>query len=440
MSAEAVSQLPASRPHLGGIVIKKLSLVVTLIVVLGLATALVLSACGASGGTSSNTTNDQSTEGFDGGTITIGAPMSMTGPGAMNGTEQKWAYDQAVSDTNAAGGITMNGKKYKIELKYADDQSDPIQVAAAMEQLIKVDGLKLILSSQTTPVNQAAATVAEKYKVYYQAVISWSDWMEKEKYSWVSNMFFTPAIAAAVPFDMVKTMPASEAPKKFGMFTEDNADGQGLAGGVAATAKAMGYEYAITQAATPGGKDYSAAILKLKNAGVDGLLAFCSPADAITFVKQMKEANYSPKFFFGWKGFWPVQIPQGLGSDSDFLGHDGFWSMDLGYPGAKELGDKYAASHDGATSVSIGLCYASAQVLFKAIENANSTEPAAVRDAVWGQTFTGTTMGDVTYNDNGICVTPGVGSEWVNNGTRALIVPKTGGAVPLEWFVPWDQR
>ena len=102
-----------------------------------------------------------------------------------------------------------------------------------MEQLIKVDGLKLILSSQTTPVNQAAATVAEKYKVYYQAVISWSDWMEKEKYSWVSNMFFTPAIAAAVPFDMVKTMPANEAPKKCGMFTEDNADGQGLAGGVA---------------------------------------------------------------------------------------------------------------------------------------------------------------------------------------------------------------
>ena len=42
----------------------------------------------------------------------------------MNGAEQKWAYDQAVTDTNAAGGITMNGKKYKVELKYADDQSD----------------------------------------------------------------------------------------------------------------------------------------------------------------------------------------------------------------------------------------------------------------------------------------------------------------------------
>jgi ABC-type branched-subunit amino acid transport system substrate-binding protein len=70
--------------------------------------------------------------------------------------------------------------------------------------------------------------------------------------------------------------------------------------------------------------------------------------------------------------------------------------MDLGYPGAKELGEKYAADHNGDSSVSIGLSYAAAQVMFQAIANANSTDPTAVRDAVWGQTFTGTTMGDVS--------------------------------------------
>ena len=224
------------------------------------------------------------------------------------------------------------------------------------------------------------------------------------------------------------------------MFTEDNADGQGLAGGVEATAKAKGLNYVMTQAATPGSKDYSAAILKLKEAGVDGLLAFCAPADAVTFIKQMKEADYSPKFVFGWKGFWPTQIPQALGADANYVGHDGFWNMDLGYPGAKELGDKYAADHNGDTSVSIGLSYAAAQVMFQAIANANSTDPTAVRDAVWGQTFTGTTMGDVTFNANGICTTPGVGNEWLNE-KRNLIVPVVeGGSVPLEWFVPWDQR
>ena len=302
----------------------------------------------------------------------------------MMGSEQKWAYDQAVADINAAGGVTVNGKKYKLELKYADDQSDPSQAAAAMEQLIKVDGLKVILSTEVTPINQAAATVADKYKAFYMMTVSWADWIEKEKYKWVADYFFTPAIAAAVPFDMVKTMPKSEVPKTWGMFTEDNADGQGLAGGVEATAKANGYAWGYTAAATPGSKDFSSSILKLKQAGVDALCAFCSPADAITFVKQMKEANYSPKFFFGWKGFWPTEVKDGLGPDVNYLGHDGFWNMDLGYPGAKELGDKFAADHSGATSVSIGLEYAAVQMLAQAIQNANSTDAAAVRDAVWG--------------------------------------------------------
>ena len=397
---------------------------------------LVLTACGATGSSESSTTDEQATEGFDGGTITIGAVNTTTGGGAMGGAEQKWAYDQAVMDTNAAGGITMNGKKYKVELKYADDQSDPSQAAAAMEQLIKIDGLKLILSSQVTPINMAAATVAEKYKAFYQMNISWADWIEAEEYQYVANMFFTPAIAAAVPFDMVATMPESEWPKKWGMFTQDNADGQGLAEGVEATAKAKGLDFVLTQAATPGGKDYSAAILKLKEAGVDGLCAFAAPADAVTFLKQMKEADYKPKFFFGWMGFWPTQIPQALGSDANYVGHDGFWNMDLGYPGAKELGEKYTAEHNGDSSVSIGLSYAVAQVLFKAIENANSTDPAAVRDAIWGQTFTATTMGDVTYNEKGICTTPGVGNEWLDE-QRKLIIPEVeGGSVPLEWWVP----
>jgi len=421
-------------------VIRRLVPVLVLALAVIVIAGLVLTACGATGSAESSTTDEQATEGFDGGTITIGAVNTTTGGGAMGGAEQKWAYDQAVMDTNAAGGITMNGKKYKVELKYADDQSDPSQAAAAMEQLIKIDGLKLILSSQVTPINMAAATVAEKYKAFYQMNISWADWIEAEEYQYVANMFFTPAIAAAVPFDMVATMPESEWPTKWGMFTQDNADGQGLAEGVEATAKAKGLDFVLTQAATPGGKDYSAAILKLKEAGVDGLCAFAAPADAVTFLKQMKEADYNPKFFFGWMGFWPTQIPQALGSDANYVGHDGFWNMDLGYPGAKELGQKYMDEHNGDSSVSIGLSYAVAQVLFKAIENAGSTDPAAVRDAIWGQTFTATTMGDVTYNEKGICTIPGVGNEWLDE-QRKLIIPEVeGGSVPLEWWVPYDQR
>ena len=133
-----------------------------------------------------------------------------------------------------------------------------------MEQLIKVDGLKLILSTETTPMNQAAATVAEKYKAFYMMTVAWADWIEKDKNQWSADYFFTPAIAAAVLFEMVKTMPKGEVPQTWGMFTEDNADGQGLAGGVEATAKANGYTWAYTGC---------------RHAGLEGLLVLDPQAE-----------------------------------------------------------------------------------------------------------------------------------------------------------------
>ena len=60
-----------------------------------------------------------------------------------------------------------------------------------------------------------------------------------------------------------------------------------------------------------GNKDFSSIILKFKQAGVDGVVTLIAPTDGITFVKQMKEQNWSPKYLFGYKGFWPVDFYNG---------------------------------------------------------------------------------------------------------------------------------
>ncbi|MDE2615095.1 MAG: ABC transporter substrate-binding protein, partial [Burkholderiales bacterium] len=55
--------------------------------------------------------------------VTIGAPISMTGLLAADGLEQKWAYEQAVADVNAKGGVFNKaaGKKLPVKLVVADD-------------------------------------------------------------------------------------------------------------------------------------------------------------------------------------------------------------------------------------------------------------------------------------------------------------------------------
>ncbi len=437
---------------------KKGLLVLTLsILAIAMVSALLLAGCGSSsddttttvapattttaGSTATTTagstdTTVAATTTFDG-ELAIGALNSQTGDNAMTGAEQKWAQQKAVDDVNAKGGVVVDGKHLKLVLKFVDDQSDSNQGAAAMEKLIKVEGIKLILSSNITPINLAAATVADKYQAYFQISTSWTDAVAAQKFKWASDVFFTPAAAAEVPFGMVEEKPAAERPTKWAELMEDNTDGQGLGAGVKAIAAEHGITIADYESYTPGTKDFSSVILKFKQQQIDGLVILISPADGITLLKQMKEQDYSPKFIFGWKGFWPTEFMSALGPDSDYVGHDGFWSADNGQPGSKELGDAFTADHNGLDSVSIGLPYASVQVLAQAITNANSSDPAAVRDAVWGHTFSGTTMGDITYDAAGIANVQPYGLMWMNQ-KRVLIYPDQGNQ--WDWFVPWGQR
>ena len=95
---------------------------------------------------------------------------------ALTGAEQKWAQEKAAADMNAKGGIKLaDGKMHKIVLKFADDKSSTTEAAAAMEKLIKSEGIKIVLSSNITPYNQAAATVAEQYGAFFQINTSWID-------------------------------------------------------------------------------------------------------------------------------------------------------------------------------------------------------------------------------------------------------------------------
>ncbi len=431
-----------------------------LIVVLAILSVAVLSGCGSTATTTTTAAGTETTAAttattaagtettaattattaapaaFDG-EIVIGAICSITGPGAMGGAEQQWAYEKAFADINAAGGVTIDGKKMELKLKFYDDKSDNQEAAAAAEKIIKVDGIKLILSTQSSLLNMSAATVAEKYGAFYQMWATYLSMFKAQNLKWSADMFFAPGQATIGPFAVAAAQPEAERPTRWGLLLTDDVDGQALGKGAAASAEATGATIVLTESYTAGSKDFSASILKMKQANVDAVCVFASPADGITFVKQMKEANYSPKLLFGWKGFWPTQFAEGLGADADYVLSDGLWSEQYPYPGAKELGQAYKDSHDGVDSVSVGVPYTVARILAQAIQNAGSIDPGAVRDAVWNHTFPGTVMGDVTYDETGATGISSVVNQWMGQD-RILLYPGNEGQ--LKWFVPWDQR
>ncbi|MCC7100305.1 MAG: amino acid ABC transporter substrate-binding protein [Rubrivivax sp.] len=372
--------------------------------------------------------------------IRIGAPISMTGLLAADGLEQKWSYEQAVADVNAKGGIFVKAanKKLPVKLVVADDQSDPAKVTDAMERLIKVEKVDVLLSTHGGDLNMAGALAAEKYKKFYMITTLWPHMWVPKKFKWSALFFYDAGGGAEVPFKIWEGLPEAQRPKKPALVVEDSPDGQGFGGVFKELAKKYKVNFVLDEPWAMGSKDYSAYILKMKARGADAVLLFGSPGDSITLIRQMKEQNFSVPYFHGWKGTWPYEVREALGAASDYIIADGFWSPEYPYPGAKELGDRYTKQFN-KSSTSIGMFYANAQVLLKAIENTGSVDPKAVRDAVAGKEFKGTVQGDVKFDPAGLALITSTANQWWE-GKHRLVYPHQAGGWTLKLAPPWDQR
>jgi branched-chain amino acid transport system substrate-binding protein len=359
----------------------------------------------------------------------------------MEGNEQKWAYDQAIKDLNAKGGIFVKQykKKLPVRLVVADAESDPGKAAAAVERLVKVDKVDLLLSSFTTNLVLPTCVAADKLKKYYHATTLFPELWLPQKFKWSTLFFFSVVEGAKVPFKVLNSMPEADRPKNLALLMEDTTDGRGLGGALEAAAKEFKVPILLHEPMAVGAKDYSAQILKLKSKGIDAVVMFAASQDCITFVRQMKEAKLNLKYYHAYKGTWTSDFANSLGKDAQYVLADGFWSEDFPYPGAKELGQRYFKQFN-KKSVSIGLYYSLCQILWEAIEKAGTLDGQKIRNVVLTTRFKGTTMGDVKYNPDGTALFDLGAFQWWDGQLKTVYPFKMSAGWKVKIAPPWDKR
>ena len=376
--------------------------------------------------------------------ILLGAINSMTGVEAMVGNEHRWAYQQAVKDINAKGGVYVKelGKKLRFRFIVVDDQSSHTGAINAAEKLIKQEKVDFLLGTVRTPLNINGGSVAEKNKKLYVTTSFLTEMFADFKYTWVVNSFFSIKELASSAAACLDPIPAAEKPKNFCVLTEDNADGHGFRGGAKATLEKYGYNLAMTEYYRPKPKDFSSSILRMKKDRIDGIIALCSSTDGITFIRQIKKANFAPKYIWGARGFWPIEFGESLGKDANYIVSDGHWAEALGALGSKELGNKYRAQF-GPTkySVTIGNFYSLVQALAQAIETAGSIDNKKVRDVFYSGTFVAkdTTEGDLAFDERGLAQFKAVALQWME-GKRMPVYPYSPDIWTLKLMPPWNER
>lgn len=345
--------------------------------------------------------------------IVIGTHLPLSGDASSAGAEQKWAYEKAVEDVNKAGGIYVKeyGKKLPVRLTIMDDETNPQKASDAVEHLVIREKADLLLSGQIGARGVISGMIAaEKHKTYYHGTVIWVPDFLEHNFQWSTMYFFDMVQGGAIPFEIWNSLPGDQHPQKPALFIEDTFDGKQIGDLWVTLAEKYGYKIILWETMATGSNDFSKQISEAKSKEVDAIIVFANTEESIAFVRQMKEMDFSVKFFQGYKGTWATEFYEALGKDADYIFCDGFWSEDYPFPGAKELGERFYKDF-GKHSVSAGMYYALCQILWQAIEKAGTLDSAKVRQAVLNNQFY-TVMGRVDYDDRGVAVFPLAQFQW----------------------------
>src|ERR1019366_727972 len=98
-------------------------------------------------------------------TIVFGAALAATGSTAREGELTKEGYEFWKDYVNAHGGMKVGGKTYKVDIKYADDESNPQTAARLVEKFVSEDKVNFILGPYGSANSATAAAVVERLKV-----------------------------------------------------------------------------------------------------------------------------------------------------------------------------------------------------------------------------------------------------------------------------------
>lgn len=97
--------------------------------------------------------------------VQLGIVTALTGSMAAPGVFQMNGFKLAVDELNAAGGITVAGRKYIVELKVYDTRASPTEGASAMQRLATVDKVPVVLGELSSGVAAAIAPIAQDFSI-----------------------------------------------------------------------------------------------------------------------------------------------------------------------------------------------------------------------------------------------------------------------------------
>jgi branched-chain amino acid transport system substrate-binding protein len=321
--------------------------------------------------------------------ITIGLVGPFTGSVALGGEQIKRGAEQAVADINAAGGI--NGEK--LVLYPADDACDPKQAVSAANKIASA-GIKFVAgfycSGSAIP---ASKVYMDEGMLMVVAGASNPRLTDEAKDLVLRSYNRDDNEGAYIASYILKHYPN----KKIALVNDKSAWGVGLSQEVQKDLNKANVKEVLFDSYTPGERDYSAIVAKLKEVHADVLLLAGFPTEAGMILRQMKEQGANMQVI-GGDALTNNQLWSIAGNSADGLLMS-FTTDPRKKPEAKTVVEEFRKQGYDPEGDTL-YAYAAIQTLAEGIKRVGKNDPLKLAQTV-RQAGVPTILGNMQYDAKG---------------------------------------
>jgi branched-chain amino acid transport system substrate-binding protein len=365
-------------------------------------------------------------------TITLGSAISITGKYSQEGKNASDGYNFAVKKINEQGGIEVGGKKYKIEVKYYDDESTPARTAQLLERLINQDGVKYVLGPYGSGPTKAAAPVTEKYKIPMVEAEGASRSLFSQGYKYLfaalstSEQYLAPVIDLAA--ELAQKAGKNPSTLKVGMAFENDPFSLDVRDGVVDRIKHYGMKIVVDDKMPRDLSDISATLTKVKAVKPDILLFSGHTKGATTATRQMGEMGVSASVV-AMTHCESAKLTDKFGKAAEGILCPTQWAETLKYKDplfgtAMDYNKAFLAAHSEYKEVPYQVAQASAavEIWADAFKRAGSLDKEKLRDAL-AKTDLDTFYGHIKFAPDGRNLTKPMVLRQIQNDKYAVVAP-----------------
>jgi branched-chain amino acid transport system substrate-binding protein len=310
-------------------------------------------------------------------TVTIGAIFGLSGNIAVYGAPQQNAVQLAVDEINNSGYL---GENTTLEVIFEDSAGDREQAIAAMTKLVEEDQVIAVLGPTLSSEAFAADPVAQENGVVVMGVSNTANGILD-----MGDFVFRNSLpeSAVIPGTIAQAKEVLGLERVGILYGNDD---DFTVSGYEVFVQALednGIEITGEETFAKGDVDFNAQLTNLIGTDPDALVVSALAAEAVQILLQARQLGYEGPII-GGNGFNSPAVLRDSGEAAEGLIVGGAWNY--GNPNPSESSvrfvEMYEEAYDSSPDQFAAQAYTGAWLMATAIRCADSTDPAAIRDAL----------------------------------------------------------